>query len=152
MTGHSTRKVVTPTDTVDGQRCQDMWYLVYKDETGTAHTVKGSTEAIRRSLKERPAGRRDQRPGQPSKSGAVRAVEGYPEFRDLVVTPAAPSASGTMPATNNRPPAVAASGPMPHIRLDPTPTVPGWLIALAMFVVAAATALCTLYFFFYAKK
>ena len=30
----------------------EFWYLVYKDETGQAHTVKGSTSAIRRSLKD----------------------------------------------------------------------------------------------------
>ena len=30
----------------------DVWYMVYKDETGAAHTVKGSTDGIRKALRE----------------------------------------------------------------------------------------------------
>src|SRR5260370_30860284 len=49
LTGHSTRRVVTAPDT--GDKNGDMWYLVYRDDNGTLHTVKGSTNAIRRSLR-----------------------------------------------------------------------------------------------------
>src|SRR5205807_6656768 len=47
LTGRSTRKV-TPAE--NGPSGQELWYLVYKDELGGMHTVKGSTGAIRRSL------------------------------------------------------------------------------------------------------
>ena len=133
------------------RRTCGIWFT--RTKPAPTHTVKGSTEGIRRSLKERLLGDASNIRACRSKTGPFEPLKGYPEFRDLVVTPANPTASGTLPATNHRQPAAAAvSGPMPHIKLDPTPSVPGWLIALGMFVVAAATALCTLYFFFYAKK
>ena len=66
----------------------DVWYMVYKDETGTAHTVKGSTEGIRKAL-------RDSLLGDPSailvsrtKAGQFHSLASVPEFRDLVVAPA----------------------------------------------------------------
>lgn len=155
LTGHSTRKVVTPTDTATAT-VPDMWYLVYKDETGTAHTVKGSTEGIRRSLKERLLGDASNIRACRSKTGPFDSLRTYPEFRDLVVTPATagPPPNDGAPVATARPPSPAPppTANMPHFRLEPTPTVPGWLIALAMFVVAAATALASLYIFFYPRK
>src|SRR5262249_32119005 len=49
LTGRTTRKVAVDTQALGSQ---EAWYLVYKDEEGTSHTVKGSTQGIRRSLKE----------------------------------------------------------------------------------------------------
>lgn len=152
LTGHCTRKIVTPTDTSTTPQ-PDMWYLVYKDENGTAHTVKGSMEGIRRSLKERLLGDASNIRACRSKTGPFEPLRQYPEFRDLAVSlvQAEPAATGKTPppAPSTAPP---PSGKMPHIRLEPTPTVPAWLIGLGMFVVAAATALLALYFLFYAKK
>ncbi len=153
LTGHSTRKVVTPTDN-SATTMPDMWYLVYKDENGTAHTVKGSTEGIRRSLKERLLGDASNIRACRTKTGPFEPLRNYAEFRDLAMGLSAPvpSAGGAPPAAPASPAQEPASGKMPHFRLEPTPAVPSWLIGLAMFVVAAATALAALYFFFYPKK
>jgi serine/threonine protein kinase len=66
----------------------DLWYLVYKDENGVTHTVKGSTDGIRKAL-------RDQLLGDTSlilvcrtKTGQFQSLASVAEFRDLVVTPA----------------------------------------------------------------
>jgi len=50
LTGQSTRKL----SSVGGSGVipSDLWYLVYKDDEGVVHTVKGSKAGIRRSLKE----------------------------------------------------------------------------------------------------
>src|SRR5579871_5194609 len=50
LTGRSTRR--PPSSAENGAPSQDVWYLVYKDETRTSHTVKGSIGAVRRSLKD----------------------------------------------------------------------------------------------------
>ncbi|MBY0458937.1 MAG: serine/threonine protein kinase, partial [Gemmataceae bacterium] len=75
----------------------DVWYLVYRDETDKPHTVKGSTEGIRNAL-------RDNLLGDPSgvlvsrtKHGQFSPLSSVPEFRDLVVTP------GTLPVPGARP-------------------------------------------------
>ena len=49
LTGHSTRRLPA-VDSSTPQ--QELWYLVYKDETGAPHTVKGTMSAVRRSLKD----------------------------------------------------------------------------------------------------
>ncbi len=68
LTGQSTRRTASAPDT--GPPAHDLWYLVYKDDNGTLHTVKGSTSAIRRSLREHPGGA--------VQGGAVRAVARLP--------------------------------------------------------------------------
>src|SRR5262249_16849190 len=47
LTGHTTRKI-SPIATSS----QDFWYMVFKDDEGVLHTVKGTLQGIRRSLKE----------------------------------------------------------------------------------------------------
>jgi eukaryotic-like serine/threonine-protein kinase len=76
----------------------DLWYMVYKDETGTTHTVKGSTEGIRNAL-------RDQTLGDPAavlvsrtKTGQFVPLMSVPEFRDLVVNPAPLAPGAPRPA------------------------------------------------------
>src|SRR5207249_1398599 len=49
LTGQSLRKAATA---IPQPSEPDLWYLVYRDEDSVMHTVKGSTEGIRRSLKE----------------------------------------------------------------------------------------------------
>jgi hypothetical protein len=66
----------------------DLWYLVYTDEFGTTHTVKGAMQSIRRCLKEGRLGdagniRISKQPGGPFES-----LRTHPEFRDLVIVPA----------------------------------------------------------------
>ncbi len=67
----------------------DVWYLVYKDETGTTHTVKGSTESIRNALRDNLLGDTTQILVNRTKSGQFQPLSSMAEFRDLVVVPAA---------------------------------------------------------------
>jgi serine/threonine protein kinase len=84
LTGHSTRKVTA----ADSEAvASDIWYLVYKDEMGVLHTVKGTTQAIRRSLKEGLLGDAANVRASRSKTGPFDPVRSYPEFRDLVAAP-----------------------------------------------------------------
>jgi serine/threonine protein kinase len=85
LTGHSTRKIAT----ADLAAAQDLWFLVYKDEDGESHTVKGTTPAIRRSLRDGLMGDASNVRASRGKSGPFEPLRSYPEFRDLVVGPAA---------------------------------------------------------------
>jgi serine/threonine protein kinase len=85
LTGHSTRKI----NTADlNAAVADLWYLVYKDEEGTLHRVKGSTAAIRSSLRDGRLGDASNIRASRSKTGPFEPLRSYPEFRDLVVAPA----------------------------------------------------------------
>jgi serine/threonine protein kinase len=88
LTGHSTRKLAP----IAGETQADAWYLVYKDEDGVSHTVKGTLEGIRRSLKEKLLGDASNVRASRSKSGPFEPLRTYPEFRDLVVEPGVPAA------------------------------------------------------------
>lgn len=66
----------------------DTWYLVYKDETGETHTVKGMTEGIRRALKEQLLGDASNIRACRTKSGPFQPLREFPEFRDMIVEPA----------------------------------------------------------------
>ncbi|MBL8795961.1 MAG: serine/threonine protein kinase [Planctomycetia bacterium] len=167
VTGHSTRKVATPTDSSASVQTADLWYLVYKDDDGTMHTVKGSTDGIRRSLKERLLGDASNVRACRQKSGPFEPLKIYPEFRDLVMsltgattpTPAPntpPSKAGTQastwaarpsPVANNRPatPNLTESKP-PHIPLETrgSPAL-GWLMTLLLVLIGGATALVAIW-------
>lgn len=85
LTGQSRTAAQQPN--ASAQPAVDVWYLVYRDETDKAHTVKGSTEGIRNAL-------RDSLLGDPAgvlvsrtKHGQFAPLASIPEFRDLVVTP-----------------------------------------------------------------
>ncbi|MFN4261221.1 MAG: serine/threonine protein kinase [Gemmataceae bacterium] len=96
LTGQSTRR----TTTADAAPVADIWYLVYKDEEGTMHTVKGSTEGIRRSLKEGLLGDASNVRACRTKNGPFESLRGFPEFRDIVIAPAplpVPGGSGSKP-------------------------------------------------------
>ncbi len=107
LTGHSTRRV--PTIAAD-PTAGELWYLVYVDESGEKHTVKGGTTAIRRSLKEGLLGDAANVLAARTKVGPFEALQAYPEFRDLVIAavlpgeqdgaapPASPSTPTPLPA------------------------------------------------------
>ncbi len=82
LTGHSTRRLPT---TDSSAPINEFWYLVYRDDEGLAHTVKGTTPAIRRSLKEGLLGDASNVRAARSKMGPFEPLRGYPEFRDLVL-------------------------------------------------------------------
>ena len=71
----------------------DVWYMVYKDETGAAHTVKGSTDGIRNALADRLLGDAATVLVSRTKTGQFQSLASVPEFRDLVVQPAQVSAT-----------------------------------------------------------
>jgi serine/threonine protein kinase len=108
LTGRSTRKIVVPNNNTAVQI--DVWFLVYKDDEGVQHTVKGTTGAIRRSLKEGLLGDASNIRASRSKESGFEGLRTFPEFRDLVVSPAplnlagppkspAPAAAPALPAT-----------------------------------------------------
>jgi serine/threonine protein kinase len=163
LTGQSTRKIVPPSNHGEIQP-QDLFYLVYKDDNGETHTVKGSTEGIRRSLKERLLGDADQVRACRTKAGPFESLKTFPEFRDLLLVPGVPSTvAGTSPSkqgtspskqTSSKPnakpvpPASTPSGPVPHIRLKTDDADGGgWLLTLLLMLVAIATAAAALFFF-----
>ena len=66
----------------------DVWYMVYKDETGATHTVKGATEGIRNALQNQLLGDTSAILVSRTKTGQFQSLASVPEFRDLVVNPA----------------------------------------------------------------
>jgi eukaryotic-like serine/threonine-protein kinase len=168
LTGRSTRKISTAAI----QAAADLWYLVYKDDEGETHTVKGNTQAIRRSLREGLLGDASNVRASRSKSGPFEALRGYPEFRDMIVEPAAVSVapaagSGVVtpthltPATTQpRPTPPGADLPTtaytpanaPHIALEPDVPAPAdprardWVMWVLLLGVALLGALIAFYF------
>ena len=84
LIGQSTRKLATIPGAVD-----DVWYVTYRDSQGETHTVKGSTQAIRRSVKSGLLNDGSQVRACRTKTGAFEPLRTFPEFRDLVVVPVA---------------------------------------------------------------
>ncbi len=82
LTGHSTRKI---TPLLDAEARGDQWYLVYKDEDAVVHTVKGTMEGIRRSLKEGLLGDAANVRASRTKGGPFELLRTHPEFRDLAM-------------------------------------------------------------------
>ncbi|MFO0846068.1 MAG: protein kinase [Gemmataceae bacterium] len=111
LIGHSTRRVATVKDGVAGP---DLWYLIYQDEEGAKHTVKGSTTAIRRSLKDGHLGDAENVRGSRVKSGPFERLADFPEFRDLLVTAAA------LPMPGATPPRGEATAPTRPTLREPT--------------------------------
>jgi serine/threonine protein kinase len=159
LTGKSTRKLTSPGDSAAGST--DIWYLVYKDDEGVRHTVKGSVAAIRRSLKDGLLGDATNVQASRTKTGPFENLRSHPEFRDLVIAPAplkvprGGSASVTAaptvaPRSTPRPssatplPSNAApdEGAMPHIELGTAPADSGveWVKWLLLVLIALATA------------
>ncbi len=115
LTGHSTKRVAAVENNAS---LMELWYLVYKDELGVPHTVKGSAAAIRRSLREGLLGDASNVRASRSKHGPFEPLRSYPEFRDMVVT-AAPLSLPTPPAPRSSP--TAATVPAQR-RLKPDPS------------------------------
>jgi eukaryotic-like serine/threonine-protein kinase len=170
LTGHSTRRVPT---TESYASAGELWYLVYQDETGERHTVKGSTTAIRRSLKEGLMGDAANVRASHSKAGPFESLTAYPEFRDLALAAALPDDQATVadaavapslaaPAARTKstrredtlPPlarsvTAAEETAAPHIALRAAPRSPAWrewLKWLSLIAVALASAAVAYYF------
>jgi serine/threonine protein kinase len=165
LTGHSTRRVPA-VDT--GASLPDLWFLVYQDEAGTTHTVKGTTSAIRKSLKDGLLGDAGNVRASRSKQGPFELLRGFPEFRDMVVTaaPLSVPGAGTTPQPAAPTEGVAAAVPpsrvqpaagatrVPHITLGNDPLAaedsaesPEW-VKWVFFVVLLLGSAAVAFFFF----
>jgi serine/threonine protein kinase len=157
LTGHSTRRAPS---VENAAAMTELWYLVYKDEMGVLHTVKGSTVAIRRSLREGLLGDATNIRASRSKNGPFESLRGYPEFRDMVVTaaplslptPPAPRSSlaATVPVRPKLPdPSSAEHAPfVPHLTAAPAAKAGAsyeWLKWLFLIAVAVASATAAYY-------
>jgi hypothetical protein len=114
LLGQSTKPTSAP---ASGSEQVDLWYLVYRDEDGQPHTVKGSTENIRRALQDHLLGDAGNITAARVKAGPFTPLNSFPEFRDLVVQaaplqkPAAPTRTPAAPTAE----APALKRPMPPI-------------------------------------
>ena len=84
LTGNSLRQAAPQAVKPTG----DLWYLVYRDDEGQTHTVKGTTDGIRKALKDGLLGDASNIRASRSKQGQFLSLPGCPEFRDLVIKPA----------------------------------------------------------------
>ena len=133
LIGRSTRKATRPGDSAS--EVEDLWYMIYKDDEGEVHTVKGSTQAIRRSLREGLLGDASNVRACRTKLGPFEPVRSHPEFRDLVVpvgpTPAEAAEQVPLPGEIEL---------VPHIKLGPTnPPTNEWLRWLVLAIVSVVT-------------
>ena len=83
LTGHSTRRMPTTENNAVARRACGIWST--RTRRANKHTVKGSTSAIRRSLKEGLLGDAGNVRASRSKAGPFEALQAYPEFRDLIL-------------------------------------------------------------------
>ena len=88
--------------------------MIYKDEEEVVHTVKGTMNGIRRSLKEGLLGDAGNVRISRSKGGPFEALKNHPEFRDLVIEPA------TMPGVTKRTAEATPCAANPHQATLPT--------------------------------
>jgi eukaryotic-like serine/threonine-protein kinase len=108
----------------EGQQSHDLWYLVYRDDEGEQHTVKGTTQSIRQALKDGLLGDASNVRAGRTKQGQFLGLTSHPEFRDLMIEPAplptqSPSPSGQMMRQTPPPPQSRTPvTPMPR-RPDP---------------------------------
>jgi serine/threonine protein kinase len=116
LTGVSIRPSQYGTESpMDSTPPADLWYLVYRDEEQETHTVKGTTDAIRKALKEGLLGDASNVRAGRSKVGQFLALSAYPEFRDLVITP------GPMPAHSTPTGQAMRQTPVPRTNTPLTP-------------------------------
>jgi eukaryotic-like serine/threonine-protein kinase len=116
LNGQGTRRLSDTETTLTGGA---LWYLIYQDNGGVEHKVKGTTVGVRRSLQDGALGEPSAVRLASSEQSPLERLEHFVEFRDLasaaaLLIPPSPPAptTPTLPA----PAAVAASGP--HIPLN----------------------------------
>jgi serine/threonine protein kinase len=90
----------------------DVWYLIYKDEEGVTHTVKGSTSGIRRSYQDGLLGDASNIRACRTKTGSFESLLSVSEFRDLAASAAGGEAAAATPKTPTTP------QHLPNVRTD----------------------------------
>jgi serine/threonine protein kinase len=105
LSGQSTQETVITEPGIGA--ASSIWYLVYMDEAGEVHTVKGTIKGIRRSFNEGLLGDAENIRVARIKEGPYEALRHYAEFRDLVVQPA------VTPLPPTRPPQPVDVAPQP---------------------------------------
>src|SRR5207245_10432328 len=87
----------------------DLWYMVYRDDEGTVHTVKGTTDNNRKAYREGLLGDASNIRAARTKQGPFQALHSHPQFRDLVLDPDATVAhtAATDPPAPTPPPLTA---------------------------------------------
>ncbi len=90
LTGQSTRRPAASATAAPKQE----WFLMYTDDDGESHRVKGGLNTIRKSLREGLLGDASNVRASRIKGGPYEALRDFPEFRDLVVSPMPLSPSG----------------------------------------------------------
>lgn len=125
LTGRSTRKITNPDPAAVVAAEKDVWYLVYKDDDGASHTVKGTTPGIVRSLKEGLLGDASNIRASRSKTEGFELLRNIPEFRHVAITlgTGSPAGRGAMPAAAS-PPANRRTTPAPAFRPAANNTAP----------------------------
>lgn len=131
----------------------DVWYLIYKDDEGTTHTVKGSTAGIRRSFQEGLLGDASNIRASRSKTGTFEPLLSMPEFRDLAASLQPESRSTPTPQhipsvrTHAGTTSSRASDPAPHIPLESgNPRMPEWMKMTLLAGVAMVVGMVIFYF------
>jgi serine/threonine protein kinase len=136
---------------------QELWYLVFKDEDGIRHMVKGTVAGIRRSLKEGRLGDASNVLAGRTKETANQPLLTYVEFKDLagtVETPVTAEQTATVPTVGSRPTradivgsevddADASVTPQRGVRLPLVNTGPGALSTIIKWVALIALAIAS---------
>jgi serine/threonine protein kinase len=152
LTGKSTRQSPAAAAAAPAAQ-QDRWYLIYRDEAGTTHTVKGTTAVIRRSLRDGLLGDAANIRASRAKAGPFQPLREHPEFRDLLVTAAPLKPQSTASQESEAPRALSrelasassqtSQTEVPHISLaeDRDGHVAEWVKwGLLLFLTAASAA------------
>lgn len=130
-----------------GATANDLWYLVYRDEEGLSHTVKGSTDGIRNALKDHLLGDLSNIRASRRKDGDFEPLVKFPEFRDLLVeaAPLTPPAKfkvppAAKPAAQPAPiPPAAKQSSMPYWQTgDQSPPYWEWILWLLLVIIVAS--------------
>src|SRR5262249_6081474 len=118
LLGQSTRQTTTP------GAGADLWYMVYRDDEGTVHTVKGTTDNIRKAYREGLLGDASNIRAARTKQGPFQALHSYPQFRDLVLDPEAMVArASTDPPAPTPPPSSLNEADSAIVTYDATAAV-----------------------------
>jgi serine/threonine protein kinase len=118
VTGQSTR--ISTTAIPAQNNAPELWYMVYRDDEGQTHTVKGTTENIRKAFSDGLLGDAGNIRVCRSKQGPFLPLRDHAEFRDLVWNTAPADPAGPPSTTTGPAPGL---NPTPSHTRNPTPLV-----------------------------